>query len=468
MAFLGTLTSFLLLFTHIIHNARAASIHPLCGSNITIDNVQPVAKSVTDLTALFHGLELPEGACIFNPALVQVSGPLYCLFGRIYEASEPGKRCAPGRMDRPPFLDGWRGKSTNILAILWLRQDPNRRRLQTKLMGHTYINASNHEDGRLFKDSRGRIYVYLALPIGVYPKRAVINTVNRVFIQCNRSSSHCAVSLGYPRILSFLGSDNAMDKNWVPWNGSEYMSFSHYGTFGPHSVFNWGSYDEPVLHIDFDSVAEDSLFPNFNKHYGHLLQLSGGSPVVLEPGGKSYLGVGHFKAHPGCFHPEAMPAWVDKSRFGHMVGQLGTNCAHLQQSSNETTRSEVLRVAFNFLHEGKEGIHYPLDYGFFFYRFNAAAPHNITHISHGVIPYTWRNASDHQGIVFPTGLERLGSDTYIIAYGDEDQASKLMTISARRVEALLWPLPKMEQSLDTYTVCAIGCEGEEGGRCSYE
>lgn len=318
--------------------------HPLCGKNFTPVSEAPVAKSVTDITSLFYGIGLPDGACVFNPAVVHVAGRLFCLFARVYQAKDPFRRCRPGHLDRPPFLDGWRGRSTNLLAVVRLRK---RARLQAKLLGYSYLGQSNHEDGRLFKDMYGRLFAYLALPLGTPPKRAVINTVSRVLIRCVRSSDNCTVSLGYPRLLSYFGGESVMDKNWVPWNGTALMSYSHYGTFGPHSVFNWGSYDEPTFHTGFDAIAEDSVFPVFAAHYGKLLHLSGGSPAILEEGGQSFLAVGHLKAHPGCFHPEVTPSWANSASSGLLPG-VQDRCAHLAHSSNAAQKQEELLKAFSF------------------------------------------------------------------------------------------------------------------------
>ncbi|KXZ45080.1 hypothetical protein GPECTOR_59g689 [Gonium pectorale] len=424
------------------------------------------SRSVSDITSVFDGLTLPDGACVFNPALVHVAGQVYCLFARVYNASETAKRCAPGHMDRSPFLDGWRGQSTNVLAVIRLSSRPMDAKLDAKLMGYSYIGHTNLEDGRMFKDMRGRMFVYLALPMGAHPKRAVVNTVSRVFIRCSRSADSCSVSLGFPRWLPYFGSPSVMDKNWVPWNGTAFMSFSHYGTFGPHSVFNWGSYDDPLPHTKFDAVAEDSVFTAFARRYGKLLHLAGGTPAVLEPSGSSFLAVGHLKAHPGCFHPEALPAWVDRSGpYGGRGAAMQARCDHLAASANDTTRGEVLQIAFDFRHDNGTGTHYPLDYAFFLYRFNATPPYNMTHISYGFMPYTWRTAVDHTGIVFPIGLERFGADDYIITYGDSDQVSKALLLSIRQAEAMLWPLAEIGRRLDEYTVCALPCEGE--AHCAY-
>ncbi|GLI65697.1 hypothetical protein VaNZ11_009207 [Volvox africanus] len=368
-------TVLLLLFNYIIFCTLSSSTeyaserysHPLCSANFTEDPVLPVAKSVTDITHLFDGIGLPDGACVFNPAVVHVAGRIYCLFARVYQATDSFRRCRPGHLDRSPFLDGWRGRSTNVLAVLRLRKRLDSRQLHAKLLGYSYLGQSNHEDGRLFKDKHGRVFVYMALPLGTPPKRAVVNTVSRVLIRCVRASDNCSVSLGYPRLLSYFGGESVMDKNWVPWNGTAFMSYSRYGTFGPHSVFNWGSYDEPTFHTGFDAVAEDSVFPRFAAFYGNLMHLSGGSPAILEEGGRSFLAIGHLKAHPGCFHPEVTPAWANMS-FPKLLPGVQDRCAHLAQSSNAEQKTEELRKAFSFGNAASIGVHYPLEYAFFFYR----------------------------------------------------------------------------------------------------
>ncbi|GFR49158.1 hypothetical protein Agub_g11178 [Astrephomene gubernaculifera] len=434
--------------------------HPVCDSHSTVNLIPPVAKSVTDVTPLLHGAGVPEGACIFNPALVRLSGDVYCLFARVYTASVPEKRCAPGHRDRAPFLDGWRGKSTNVMVALRLNQRNNSHTLQAEVLGHSYLGDSNLEDGRLFKDTRGRTFVYLALPVGVFPDRAVINSVYRVYSRCSRTSKRCILSLRFPRALTYTGSHNVMDKNWVPWNGTQFMSFSHFGTLGPQSIFNWVSYEEPKPHATFDMVTEDPLFRKLGQRYGSLLHLGGGTPAILEASRHSYLAVGHLKAHPGCFHPEMLPAWVDRGWFGQQVAErTQSRCSHLVQSSNDTTRTEVLKEAFKYRHGDQEGIHYPLEYAFFFYRFNASPPYSMTHISHGFMPYTWRSAADHQGILFPVGLERFGAEDYIISYGDEDQRSLLLRMSSAQVEAMLLPIQEMKRRLDEFMVCTLPCEG---------
>ncbi|GIL79295.1 hypothetical protein Vretifemale_8635 [Volvox reticuliferus] len=344
----------LLLFNSVIRSLSSSTghasekySHPLCNANFNADPVFPVAKSVTDVTQLFDGIGLPDGACVFNPAVVHVAGRIYCLFARVYQATEPLRRCKPGYLDRSPFLDGWRGRSTNILAVLRLRKRSDSRQLHAKLLGYSYLGQSNHEDGRLFKDMHGRVFVYMALPLGTSPERAVVNTVSRVLIRCIYALNNCSVSLGHPRLLSYFGSESVMDKNWVPWNGTAFMSYSRYGTLGPHSIFNWGSYDEPTFHTGFDAVAEDSVFPRFAAYYGKLMHLSGGSPAILEEGGQSFLAIGHLKAHPGCFHPEVTPAWANMSSPNLLPG-VQNRCAHLAQSSNASQKAEELREAFSF------------------------------------------------------------------------------------------------------------------------
>ncbi|GIL79294.1 hypothetical protein Vretimale_16458 [Volvox reticuliferus] len=455
----------LLLFNSVIRSLSSSTghasekySHPLCNANFNADPVFPVAKSVTDVTQLFDGIGLPDGACVFNPAVVHVAGRIYCLFARVYQATEPLRRCKPGYLDRSPFLDGWRGRSTNILAVLRLRKRSDSRQLHAKLLGYSYLGQSNHEDGRLFKDMHGRVFVYMALPLGTSPERAVVNTVSRVLIRCIYALNNCSVSLGHPRLLSYFGSESVMDKNWVPWNGTAFMSYSRYGTLGPHSIFNWGSYDEPTFHTGFDAVAEDSVFPRFAAYYGKLMHLSGGSPAILEEGGQSFLAIGHLKAHPGCFHPEVTPAWANMSSPNLLPG-VQNRCAHLAQSSNASQKAEELREAFSFGDAASIGVHYPLDYAFFFYRFSASAPYNMTHISYGFIPYIGGRAADHTGIVFPIGLERFGKSDYIITYGDSDQASKILLMSSVHVNAMLWHLSKIAERLDEYVVCALPCHG---------
>jgi hypothetical protein len=93
-------------------------------------------------------------------------------------------------------------------------------------------------------------------------------------------------------------------------------------------------------------------------------------------------------------------------------------------------------------------------------RFNASAPYNMTHISNGFIPFIGGRASEHTGIVFPIGLERFGRSDYIVSYGDSDQASKVLLISAAQVGSMLRPLAKLEERLDDYFVCALPCEGD--------
>ena len=61
--------------------------------------------------------------------------------------------------------------------------------------------------------------------------------------------------------------------------------------------------------------------------------------------------------------------------------------------------------------------------------------------------------------MFPIGLERFGPEEYIVTYGDSDQASKVLLLAASQVDAMLWPLSKIGENLDDYTVCALPCEG---------
>ncbi|KAG2488098.1 hypothetical protein HYH03_013248 [Edaphochlamys debaryana] len=399
-------------------------------------------------------------------------------------------------MDRSPFLDGWRGESVNIMAVVRLHKRRSAPTLQAKLLGHTHLGHVNHEDARLFKDPRGRVYVYLALPMGAPPKRAVINTASRVLVHCDAQVTTCDVTLGFPRFL-FYSDSMAMDKNWVPWNGTTLMSYSHYGTLGPHSVFDWKSYDEPEPHTGFDAVADHPIFQLLEERYGKLLHLSGGTPAILEPGGRSFLAVGHVRAHPGCFHPEATPAWLHPSvglgqtarthgselaeaiaaaqgeesgGLAALAGLIGptwsqgvkTTCAALVRAGNTSQKQSQLREAFLFRHLEDVGVHYPLEYAFFFYRFSATPPYNITHLSHGFIPDTGQPASHHTGIVFPIGLERLGSDDseYLITYGESDQASRVLTMSAADVDAMLQPLDDWMREPESYTVCALQCAGD--------
>ncbi|KAG2485876.1 hypothetical protein HYH03_015459 [Edaphochlamys debaryana] len=344
-------------------------------------------------------------------------------------------------------MDAWNGSKANLLAVVRLKRNRTDGQLAATLLGHRYLNQTNLEDGRLFRDARGRVFLYLSVPMGRYGgARASVNVVHRIYVNCTKAASiACDARMGPARLLTYMGS-LAWDKNWVPWNGTSLMAYSHYGTLGPHSVFNWTSYREPVPHTGFDYVANSTtLFSRFKTTYGSLVHLSGGTPAILEPGGQSYLAIGHVRVHPGCLHPAAIPG------LSELLGPaVRTNCAHLLKLPTEAKESIPFH-SFAFMGPGNRPLkHYHVDYSFFIYRFSATPPFELTHMSHGILP----PSPGHFGITFPIGLERFGSD-YVIAYGDADQASKLMVLKRGDVERLLVPINLMERLVRSYSICTL-------------
>lgn len=103
----------------------------------------------------------------------------------------------------------------------------------------------------------------------------------------------------------------------VPWNGTALMSYPTFPTFlATHAVFDWGSYAEPRHHNAFASAAPVPLFSRTQDMYGRLYSFSGGTPAVLEDGGRSYLAVGHVRVHGGCLHPDVGPPEAEGGREG--------------------------------------------------------------------------------------------------------------------------------------------------------
>ncbi|KXZ41743.1 hypothetical protein GPECTOR_298g807 [Gonium pectorale] len=446
-----------------------ADVHPYC--KCSKRGCQPYARKVVDMTpALRAATALPDGACIFNPALIRISGSLYCTFTRVYVAADPAKRCVPGQLDRPPFMDAWNGTLANMLAVVRIRRKRLTSEVAVTVMGYQYLDQVNLEDGRLFRDQHGRIFLYLSVPYGKYGgDRASVNSVYRVYISCKRGAGAgagnstaapaslaastasggnatvtCVARLGSPRLLRYDRS-LAWEKNWVPWNGTSLMSYSHYGPFGPHSVFNWSSYREPHPHSRFVAAANESFFHAFHDTFMHLIHLSGGTPAILEASGGSFLAVGHVRIHPGCLHPQSIPG------LAALLGdRVRTNCAHMLKLPTEMKEHIPFRTFMYRDPRGNMSKHYHVDYAFFLYRFNSTPPYAVTHISHGILP----PSDDHFGIVFPSGLERLGSD-YVISYGDADQAAKLMLLKQADINKLLVPLPVMHARIIAYSVCTL-------------
>ncbi|GFR47426.1 hypothetical protein Agub_g9047 [Astrephomene gubernaculifera] len=424
---------------------QTAAIHPTCRCKSPV--CQPYTRGIVDFTAALRAANsVPKGACIFNPALLRIEQNLYCVFVRVYTASSDERRCVPGRLDRPPFMDAWNGTLANMLAVIRIRRTRQGGDVSVTMVGHRYFHDINYEDGRLFRDPGGRIFLYLAIPFGKYGgARAAVNTAQRVFLTCrNAPTFACAIKLGPPRMLRYDKSI-AWEKNWVPWNGTTLMSYSHYGVFGPHSVFNWSSYREPVPHARFVSVANQSFFSTWTATYGKLIQLSGGTPAILEPSGSSFLAMGHVRIHPGCLHPNSIPG------LDQLLGdKVRTNCHHFLKLPQNLKKDIPFRSFMYRNADGNTSKHYHVDYGMFFYRFSAEPPYSITHISHGILP----PSEGHFGIVFPTGLERMGSD-YVVSYGDADQASKLMFLSQGDVDKLLIPLVEMEKRITSFSLCTL-------------
>ncbi|GIL75721.1 hypothetical protein Vretimale_15270 [Volvox reticuliferus] len=425
------------------------AVHPFCRCNE--DVCQPYARGIVDITAVLRtAAGLPEGACVFNPAISRLAGNIFCVFARVYIARSTERRCIPGRLDRPPFMDAWNGTLANLLAVVRLRGGRQSGNVTASVLGHRYLSEFNYEDGRLFHDQRGRLFLYLSLPFGKYGgARASVNTVFRVLITCRRTPgpNKCDPQLGPPRLLRYDRSI-AWDKNWVPWNGTNMMSYSHYGPFGPHSVFNWSTYRDPVPHARFYSKCNQTFFRTFSTTFGRLMHLSGGTPAILEPSGTTYLAVGHMRVHPGCLHPESIPGLEKVLGTGIRV-----NCGHMLTLDSHVKGSIPFRTFMYRAPDGNMTKHYHVDYGLFLYRFTAAPPYTITHISHGFLP----PSEGHFGIVFPSGLERFGpfGEDYVVAYGDADQVARLMLLTQFDVEKLLVPLLLMEKRISGLSVCTL-------------
>ncbi|GFR50045.1 hypothetical protein Agub_g12094 [Astrephomene gubernaculifera] len=417
--------------------------HPFCSSSLK--GVQPYAREIVDLTqALQTAHGIPDGACLFNPALIRVGGNVFSTFVRVYVAADKERRCVPGQFDRAPFMDDWNGTQASMLAVLRIRRKQSGG-TQTTLMGHRYFNI-NYEDGRLFRDNHGRMFIYLAVPFGAFGDvAATANTVYRVYITCRRLPNLlCDAKLGPPRLLRYDKS-LAWEKNWVPWNGTTLMSYPQAGSFGPHSVFNWSSYTEPIPHTRFTSVANQTFFSVWQATFGKLIELAGGTPAILEPSRESYLAVGHLRVHPGCLHPHSI------SGLGKLVGtDVKPNCTHMLALPKRIKLELPFRPFTHGHADGNTSSHYLVDFAFFFYRFSAFPPYNVTHLSHGILP----PSEGHVGIAFPSGLERL-EDDYILSYGDADQAARLLFLEQRDIDALLIPLPDMLRDISSFSVCTL-------------
>lgn len=212
-------------------------------------------------------------------------------------------------------MDGWRGKCSNLITLLELDFDL----AVGKLLGSLYIDQYNLEDGRLFMNKYGKVYVYVVLLLGAGLQRATVNTIISLHIFCD-TDSHCTLSVGLPRPLLYAPA-SATDKNWVPWNGTSTFTYSKHKTFGPHTIL----VPDPKLFtiMSYQTSQDLFFFREFNLRFKNKIHLSGGSASVLE--GDFFVSVGHAKIHPGCLHQEAAGTHSVESSCAH----IGANVTKL-------------------------------------------------------------------------------------------------------------------------------------------
>ncbi|KXZ41412.1 hypothetical protein GPECTOR_484g424 [Gonium pectorale] len=218
------------------------------------------------------------------------------------------------------------------------------------------------------------------------------------------------------------------------------MSYPVYHTFTPHSIFDWGSYAHLRVKRGFDSVApNEPFFADMNKAFGNLLEFSGSTRAILEDGGKSYIAVGHLRAHARCFHS------ISSS------DKVPLTCTNLAARDVRPWPDW-----FDFKHwDGRSYAHHRREYAMFLYRFSATPPYEITHLSQAFTLCSYH----HHGVIFPTGLERVGPERdYLIAYGDSDRYSRFLIMSAPNVDKLLQPIREVRSAgVHNYVLCTLPC-----------
>ncbi|PNH01494.1 hypothetical protein TSOC_012618 [Tetrabaena socialis] len=311
--------------TQSTQSAQPQPLHPFC----TWPNVR--ARGIHDLSAFLQDAlpvgTIANGSCIFNPALVHVSGNTYLVSVRLYLSLNPSRRCQPGSSDRPPKNDEFKGRKTNILALVKVNSNQYNARLDFELIGHY---------GRIF----GHLYLRMLDEAKVATSLQV--AVSRILIMC-KDDQQCDIAVGFPNGLHYAKS-RKFDKNWCPLNGTALMAYPVYGSFA-RGFFNWSNYDAPIPHDHFiANKTTEEYFSRFAVAFKGYMTYSGGTPAILEDSGTTYLAVGHLRMVNGCFHAQGLPRWAVKPLSSLMEHGLIT--------------------------------------------FSASPPYHITHISHSFIPYS--------------------------------------------------------------------------------
>lgn len=92
-------------------------------------------------------------------------------------------------------------------------------------------------------------------------------------------------------------------------------------------------------------------------------------------------------------------------------------------------------------------------------RFEAEKPYRFTHISNGFkLPAPLEAVGPHRGVVFPINLEKIGSDMFMLSYGEDSWRSKLMFFDRKLLESLLKPILRTEdvrRTVKHYSFCTL-------------
>ncbi|KAG2500738.1 hypothetical protein HYH03_001502 [Edaphochlamys debaryana] len=408
--------------------------------------------------------------------------------GRVHIAQLPakeraGSRCSVFSPSGPWHSHLWhQGPDYFVVAVVRLDMESGEPRelLARQVFSRTYSLPSGFLfDTRLFRSGSGRLLLQQFMTnSAAIPKQMrlielkIIPTGQSYDIQMEPFRSYVYSKMQF------------QDKNWVPWHGSDLMSYTHYPSFEPHDVLDWGSLtggpasseNATVTHEPASSTPVPAIAKLSRYFEAEGLSFRGGTPAVPFPAAqqgpgvepKEYLAVGHLVAHAECFH-HAFPRLRSGSgaaggrkrrKGGGAAGPtprgLGAPfCPHsyLALRSTATVNDRpFLRSQWSTY----VPMHHFDDYFWFFYTFEAKPPHRITRLSHALLPVP-PGPAHHAGVYFPTGLEALGhpsnATNYIVAYGVNDDRGMMLTLSRDEIVAHLQPVDQVQPR--SYGFCSL-------------
>ncbi|GAX78164.1 hypothetical protein CEUSTIGMA_g5606.t1 [Chlamydomonas eustigma] len=201
---------------------------------------------IQDITSLLKRSLRVDGACIYNPGILQLSEDkgYMLLAARLYWSRYEGLSCKRAKEPGGQWFEMWQGRRQGY-ALAVLQHKPGQQGLvMQKVLSHFVVNNSNFEDARFFRDANGKIRMMFNRVFPPVETGHIKVQVSEVVVD----PDSLKISLRNEQDLINLH-QGRHDKNWVPWEGTSFMTYTNYPSFAPHTVMDWVDYDKPRVQL---------------------------------------------------------------------------------------------------------------------------------------------------------------------------------------------------------------------------